>query len=205
MNKNEKRRIGIFAGSFDPVHKGHIGFACSALKSANLDAVYFLPEAQPRHKSGVTHLGHRISMLKLATRPYRHMHVLDLPDKRFTVSTTLPRLRLKFPNAELLLLVGSDVLANLHRWPNLEGLLDQVGLVISIRRGAEITQAMGDATNLPRVLRELHIVESLEPSMSSRQIRQLLRAGHKSKDTLESVNLYILKNWLYASIPDSTA
>ncbi len=205
MNKPQTRRIGIFAGSFDPIHKGHIGFALSALEVADLDEIYLVPEARPRHKPGVTHIGHRTAMLKLAVRPYRHIHVLELPDKRFSVTATLPRLQTKFPDAELLLLIGSDVLMHLAQWPRVDELLNKMGLIVSVRSGAEITAAMDVATNLPRVLKELYILESLEPSVSSRQIRSVLRRGHKTKDVVGSVQKYADKHWLYASVSDSTA
>ena len=122
------QRIGIFAGSFDPVHKGHVAFALQALKEAKLDNVYFLPEIQPRNKEGITHVGHRIAMLKLALAPHPNFYLLELPGRQFSVTKTLPRLEQKFAGHELFLLMGSDVYKNLSNWPNYERLL-KVGLI----------------------------------------------------------------------------
>ena len=64
------KRIGIFAGTFDPVHKGHISFALQAIEAAGLDEVVFLPEPRPRHKQSVTDQSHRIAMINLAIKAY---------------------------------------------------------------------------------------------------------------------------------------
>lgn len=187
------------------MHKGHISFAFSAIETAQLDEVYFLPEILPRRKLGITHIGHRIAMLKLATRAHPKLKLLELPDKRFTVSATLPRLISHFPDDQLFLMMGSDVLMHFDRWANIQELLNHVGLIVSVRSGSEVSTAMGVATNLPRVLRELHIVESLAPTISSRQVRQAFHNGQSTDDVLFSVEAYTRKHWLYASVADSMA
>src|SRR3954451_17379308 len=103
------QRIGIFAGSFDPIHKGHIAFALKAAESAELDEVYFLPEQRPRGKEGITHISHRLAMLELAARAHAKLGVIDLPDKQFWMSKAWPRLRQRFPGDKLFLLMGVDV------------------------------------------------------------------------------------------------
>ena len=193
-------RIGIYSGSFDPVHKGHISFALTALNDARLDTIYFLGETLPRHKPGITHATHRIQMLKLATRAHANMKVLELPDKRFSVATTLPRLQSKFKNDDLLLLVGSDVLEHIPSWPLADELLSKVGLVVGLRSDMGLSRALELATTMSRPLPELHIIETLESTTASRQIRHSFRSGKSSQSVLPSVAKYIKKHWLYASI-----
>src|SRR4051812_40769392 len=84
----KSKRIGIYAGTFNPVHTGHVAFALQAVKEANLDEVYFVPERQPRGKAGVEHFGHRVAMLKRALRPYKQFDVLELVDVNMTVNRT---------------------------------------------------------------------------------------------------------------------
>jgi len=86
-------RVGIYPGTFDPVHVGHIAFALQAMKSAKLDYLYFLPERSPRRKTDITHYGHRVAMLRRAIRPHVQFGLLDLPTKQFSVLKTLPELR----------------------------------------------------------------------------------------------------------------
>ena len=194
------KRVGIFSGSFDPVHKGHVAFALSALESSNLDVIYFAPEARPRHKPSVTHLSHRIAMLKLATRMHPKLKVLELEDKQFLPATTLPRLKQRFPHDELILLLGSDLLEHLHSWPRVEFLLKNVSLIIGVRGTADVAESLGNINALEQQPRGLHIVESLEPAMASRNIRQSIREGHNPRDILPSVYVYAKKHWLYDSV-----
>jgi len=81
----------LAAGTFNPVHAGHMAFALQSLKEAKLDMIYFLPERQPRHKQGVEHFAHRVAMLQRAIRPYRRFGVLELTDVNFTPERTKPR------------------------------------------------------------------------------------------------------------------
>lgn len=196
------KRIGIYAGSFDPVHKGHVAFALEALEIANLDEIYLLPETRPRYKPGISHATHRLAMLKLATRAHPKLKVLDLPDKRFSVKTTLPRLKQKFPHDQLFFMLGSDVLMHMPRWQLIEELLLQLGIIVAVRSEAEISHVMNAINMLPRPLRELHIIESLEPGVASRHVRQSMRLGHVPRDVLPSVYTYAKKHWLYDAIPD---
>jgi nicotinate-nucleotide adenylyltransferase len=200
VKQKTPRRIGIYSGSFDPVHKGHISFALTALEDANLDAIYFLAEALPRHKPGISHIAHRTAMLGLATRSHKKLHVLEFPDKRFTIASTLPRLQMRFKNDQLLFLMGSDVASNLHRWPHIEELVSKVGLIVALRTGMDLSTVMHDITQLSNPIKELHLIESLEPYLSSRNLRSLYCNGGKSERVLPSVERYIKKHWLYAQI-----
>jgi len=129
-------RVGIFSGTFDPVHRGHVAFALAALKQCQLDKVVLLPERSPRGKLGVSEFKHRLQMLRLAVRPHRKLNVLALADMQFTVQQTLPELQAKYPGAQLVMLLGSDVVQTFgFRWPSLNMLLQSVDLAISTRAG----------------------------------------------------------------------
>src|SRR4051812_5853101 len=97
--KQKQPRIGIYAGTFDPVHAGHMSFALHARQMAGLDEVYFLPERTPRHKPQAEHYGHRVGMLRRAIRPYNNLAVLELVDKHFTVQRTMLGLRQVFKDS----------------------------------------------------------------------------------------------------------
>src|SRR4051812_33685276 len=126
-------RIGIYAGTFDPVHAGHVTFALQAMEAAGLDKVYFLPERRPRNKQHVEHFGHRVAMLKRAAQPHPQFEVLELVDVSFSVERTLPKLRQQFADDELVFLFGSDVVVSLQSWPKSELLLKDNELVIGLR------------------------------------------------------------------------
>lgn len=191
-----KNRIGIFSGSFDPVHEGHIEFALQAVKAAKLDYLYFLPDIEPRHKSDVTHVVHRLEMLKLAIKPHPSLRVLELPDKKFSIATTLPRLNSHFKDDELFYVCGSDVLTYMQSWPLIEGFLKSVGLIIGIREGQDPNTIKQALASLPTSPKEMFIMKSPMPNMSSSQIRDDL--GHAG--LLASTAEYVDSNKLYRRI-----
>src|SRR5882762_4564268 len=161
MNKQAGgvQRIGIFAGTFDPVHKGHVAFALNAAESAELDKVYFLPETRPRGKAEVTHVSHRIAMLKLAVRAHRKLEVLDLPDKQFHMARTWPRIKQRFAGDKLVLLMGSDVFSHLPTWPHVAKLFDDAGIIVSTRGQRDVALTLDQVVGLNKTLLEVHLVE----------------------------------------------
>src|SRR3989344_87150 len=128
------KKVGIFSGSFDPVHDGHISFANEAIKKCGLDKVFFLIEPRPRRKQGVKAFEHRVAMIQLALKNQPKLGTLILEQARFSVSETLPRLRERFKDAQLYMLVGEDVLMHMVNWPNVDELINSVHFVIGTRK-----------------------------------------------------------------------
>ncbi len=159
-------KIGIFPGTFDPIHKGHIEFALTALRECGLDEVIFLPEHSPRRKTGVSPLKQRISQIEKRIEKYPRLHVAELKSKQFTVDETLPELRRL--GSKMTLLIGSDVAAHLHLWPGLDELLGEMDLAVGLR---------GDhaADEIEKLVSELGvkyaIVETAHKDVSSSQLR----------------------------------
>jgi nicotinate-nucleotide adenylyltransferase len=194
------KRIGIYAGTFDPVHSGHITFALQAIKAADLDRVYFLPERRPRGKQGVEHFGHRVAMLSRAIKPHPKFGVLELVDVSFTVSRTLTYLENEFPAATLAFLVGSDLLATLPDWPHADKLLSRCELVIAARETDDIEKlkAIIDGWSVKPKAATLFV--SYAPDISSSKIRAALMKRKHAKGLLKSVQRYSDKHWLYVSV-----
>lgn len=194
-------RIGIFSGSFDPVHAGHVAFALQALKSAKLDKVYFSPESGPRRKEGVTHIAHRVAMLELASQAHPRLGVLELVDRRFSVAQTLPRLRQKFPGDELFYLCGSDMLEHMPEWSLIKVFRANMGLVIGARSDSSAERIDELLSKLPSAAKKTYIIASELPAVSSRQIRESISAHKPTDGLLASTRNYINKNWLYSTPP----
>jgi len=193
------KRIGVFSGSFDPIHEGHVRFALLALKRAKLDEVYFLPETNPRRKTNVTDITHRSAMIELASSEYPGLNYLELPDRQFSVEMSLPKLKQLFPSDELLLIVGSDVIEFMPKWPLVEQLLKQVGLIIAIRGDTSLKTVKSMIAALSLKPKELHIIKSPIPAIASRQIRETVAKGKLPVGLLPSVQEYITDNQLYSS------
>lgn len=193
-------RIGIYAGTFNPVHTGHIAFALQAIQAANLDMVYFMPERRPRQKETVEHFGHRMAMLRQATEPHVQLGLLDLVDVNFSVERTLPQLQQEFPVSRLVFLVGSDVAPTIPSWPHAKQLLKQSELVIGVRSGGDTETLKSMVASWKPMPRAVTIFDSYAPAVSSRVIRQALQKRQTTAGLLPSVQRYSNHHWLYVSV-----
>lgn len=194
------RRIGIYAGTFDPVHAGHVTFALQSLKAANLDELYFLPERRPRGKRHVEHFAHRVAMLARAAAPYPEFAVLELVDVSFSVERTLPKLRRRFAGSELVFLFGSDVLPGLRDWPGSDQFLAGTELVIGLRDQDDRESARRIIEAWSTAPKALTMFNSYAPDISSGGVREALRRRQPARGLLTSVERYSDRNWLYVSL-----
>ena len=192
-------KIGIYSGSSDPIHLGHITFALQAIEAGNLTKVYFLPERQPRDKYIYEHFGHRVAMIKRAIKPHPKLELMEVDDKTFTIKRTLPRLEKIFNNADLVFLFGSDKVASLIDWPNSKRLLDRSDVIIGLRQESSVgeVKAQSDSWSKP----PLKIIDCYKPGLVSTKIRESLQKGQDAAGLARSVAAYIRQNWLYISIP----
>src|SRR5262249_13885714 len=119
--KRDDMRIGIFGGTFDPVHLGHLIVAEQCREQARLDQVLFVPAARPPHKveHRLTPFAQRVEMLALACAGHPAFKVeemeKDRPGPSFTVDT-VEQIHNRQPEAELFLLLGADTLHDLPHW-----------------------------------------------------------------------------------------
>lgn len=175
-------RVGIFAGTFDPVHNGHVAFALAAIEACRLNTVAFIPESQPRGKRGVTPFSHRVAMLNLVVQAQPRFTVLRLDEPQFTVHTTLHRLRGLFPRDSLTLLVGSDVAQGLPGWPGVELLYETMRIAVGLREGDP----------RPSMPVPVDILPTMQPAARASDIRSGL-----SRDIAPDVRDYIATHRLY--------
>lgn len=185
-------RVGIFSGTFDPVHRGHVAFALAALKQCGLDKVVLLPERSPRGKVGVSDFKHRIHMARLAVRPHRKLSVLTLDDNTFTVGVTLPQLQERYAGAELVMLFGSDVVQTFgFRWPGLDMLLKSVELAVSTRAGEteEALRSFFESFDTPLTV---HFVNGPHAHVNATEVRRGNLQGIEPlvREYIEQHNLY---------------
>lgn len=192
-------RIGIYSGSFNPIHSGHIAFALQALQSANLSKIYFLPERRPRDKQ-VEHFAHRVSMIKFAIKPHPKFHVLEMVDISFSIERTLPKLQTLFPGSQLVFLMGSDVAEKIILWPKAERLLKASEIVVGVRKDQNKYKVAERMAGWPINAKRALILDSYAPQVSSSKVREALRSNSREPGVLESVARYSNKNWLYISL-----
>lgn len=131
-------KIGLFGGSFDPVHYGHLLLAQSALESAALDQILFMPAAKSPHKSNppIATDRARLEMLQLAVADHPNFRISDLEIKRkgdsFTVDTLKELAKIQ-PDDQLFLIMGADSLADFPNWKEPDEILKLADLVVMDR------------------------------------------------------------------------
>lgn len=185
--------VGIFAGTFDPVHNGHIDVANTAIKYLGLDKVYFMIESQPWGSKNPIEFSHRKNMVKLAMKVYKKLDLLEIPDKRFDIATTLPKIEKQFEGNDLFFIFGGDVFMNMNKenWPKLESLLDHY---IVVYERQNITEK-----DISQHAKELGITLAILPSahlhLASTDVR--LHPHKKAVWLPKEVADYIDKNDLY--------
>jgi nicotinate-nucleotide adenylyltransferase len=150
-------RIGVFCGSFDPVHLGHLIAAECCREQAGLDRVLFVPAATPPHKQdrALAAPEHRVEMLRLATGGHDAFAVstveLDRGGVSYTVDT-LATIAAAHPGARLLLLLGPDALAALPTWREPRTILARAGVIAVERAGLDDVAARAAEPSLATLL-----------------------------------------------------
>ncbi len=139
--------IGIFGGTFDPVHVGHLALAQSAMREVLLDKVVFVPNWIQPFKTGqaVTPGEDRLAMLEKALGPYPNMVIDEVELSHEKVSYTIDTMdyfRNANPNEDLYFLMGADAFFRIEEWKNASRLLREYGFVIGSRPGYEDHQLL---------------------------------------------------------------
>jgi nicotinate-nucleotide adenylyltransferase len=177
-------RIGVFGGSFDPVHYGHLRLAEACREAARLDRVLFMPAATAPHKRDVplASAKDRVEMLKLAIGGHEAFAVSELELERGGVSytvDTLTELAKVHAGAELFLLMGADTFLDLPNWREPQRVLE-LALPLVVRRGgmaAPDEDAFGWIAEPRRSQIRKAMVEMPVSEISSSGIRSAVGAG----------------------------
>lgn len=186
------KKVGIYSGTFDPIHEGHLAFARQALETCGLDKIFFLVEPRPRRKQGVRALEHREAMVRLATAKDSRFGMIVLGQASFSVEQTLPKLQVMFKGAKLHMLMGEDVLMHLNSWPNARELQNAVSFIIGTRAGDKVENTRGIKFDTSFLVTE-------HQDISSSKIRLALKRGEAPKGLPAELLPYIKENGLYVS------
>ena len=196
-------RIGIFGGSFDPVHFEHINLVKGAIKSLALDKLFVMPAHTPPHKRGKSLSSDcvRVELCKVAFSEFEQVEVSDYEIEKGGVSYTYETcqyFRSVYPSAELFWIVGTDMLRDFPTWKNPEQILRDVTLAVCARaeNGNWINKAQADFYNLFQ--KKCVVIEYEGKALSSTQIRIRAAAGEDVTPYVgEKVAAYIKEKGLY--------
>ena len=189
-------RIALLGGSFNPVHIGHLHIANVVLNKHKYDKIMFVPTYLPPHKSNcdLVSPSHRLSMLRLATQGCQEFIVSDIEINRRGLSytsDTIRSLRIRGGFIKPLgLIIGDDLIPDLHSWKDFKMLLDSVDLLIAQRRSCRVE------FNLPHVYLDNHLI-----NLSSSALRNRVSKNKEIKFLVpDAVSEYIKDKKLYKKI-----
>ena len=196
-------RIGIFGGSFNPVHNGHIHLAETVMKELRLDRIFLVPSRISPHRSSDEYASgkDRLEMLRLASENKRGLEVCDyeLESERVSYTIyTIEHFRELYPNDDLFLLVGSDMLMSFEKWFRFEDILDEASLAVVSREKGDSGELIKKAEELRRY-GEIFISSAPAVTVSSTEIRKKIAKNADWACYLdENVVQYIRSGGLYS-------
>ncbi len=203
-------RIGIFGGSFDPVHTGHLIVAECCREQASLDRVLFVPAAIQPHKQdrSLATGAHRLAMLALATGGHPSFAVSSDEVDRGGVSysiETVQSLSSHHSGDELLLILGPDALAGLPTWREPEKILSMAKLIAVERAGIDTIATVLDTASLASLLGPAGVAAVVASrvicsaiGIRASDLRSAVAAGHSIRyRTPRAVEQYIASHGLY--------
>jgi nicotinate-nucleotide adenylyltransferase len=187
-------KVGLYFGSFNPVHCGHLIIANHILNETGIERIWFIVSPQNPFKTNSTLLNeyNRLYLLKLAVEDDPRIKASDiefgLPKPSYT-SVTLAHLQEKYPDHEFTIIMGADSFQNLHKWNNASYIIKNFPVYVYPRPGFEITN---------HVNAKLDIVKAPLLEISATQIRNLIKNGksvryllpEKVREEIEKGNYY---------------
>lgn len=168
-------KIGLFFGSFNPIHIGHLIIANYMAENTDLDKVWFIVTPQNPFKKDTQELLHdfdRLDMVRAACFENDKFDVKDiefhLPKPNYTANTLI-HLQEKYPKYQFSLIIGEDNLASFHKWKNYEAILEHYTLSVYPREGAKPTEL--------KQHKNVHMAEAPLLNISATFIRKCIKEG----------------------------
>lgn len=186
-------KIGLYFGSFNPVHNGHLIIANHFLNETDIEQVWFIVSPQNPFKQNVTLLNeqHRLNLVRIAIEGHPKLKASNiefgLPKPSYTVNTLI-YLSEKFPQHEFIILMGSDGFQNIEKWKNADYIIENYPIYIYKRPGHEIIEikkAKTLTTNAPLL------------DISSSYIRDLIKQKKSIRYLVPDCVETIINNELY--------
>jgi len=188
-------KIGLYFGTFNPIHIGHMAIANYLVEFTSIDQLWFVVSPQNPHKKKQNLLNdyHRLEMVHRAVDDDDRFRVSNiefgLPKPSYTVDT-LAYLKDKFPDHHFKIIMGSDNLEKFHKWKNYQQIVDNYGIIIYPRPGFEPSKH-----ELPK---STEIAKAPQMEISSTFIRKAIRSGkdvrhflpQKTWEYLDEMNFY---------------
>lgn len=197
-------KIGIFGGTFDPIHRGHLKALDNFIKRVSPQKTLIIPAGVPPHKKeSSTPVEDRVNMLRAAVRDFKNTEIClyeaEKEGKCYTYDTLIS-LHDVYPDTEFVMFVGSDMLLSFDRWYRVEDIAKMTSLAVFSRNGDDLEALNNKISELKETIglrAELFTDEPIE--ISSTEIRNAVKFGHALELILPETEFYIKAKGLYGS------
>lgn len=211
-------RLGVFGGTFDPVHVGHLDCATAAGTALALDETLFLPSHVPPHRSADPRatMFHRFAMVALALDALPACRASDMELRRTGASYTYETLAALhadgWPPSQLFFILGADAFAEIAQWREFDRVVEGTNLAVVGRTGTSLEAALARTPLRPRVrpldqagepsaTTGVYFIEAATRDVSSTQIRAELAGGQSiARLVPEGVERHIIRHGLYGAV-----
>ncbi|WP_148283597.1 nicotinate (nicotinamide) nucleotide adenylyltransferase [Candidatus Kinetoplastidibacterium galati] len=179
-----KKRIGVFGGSFDPVHIAHINLAKIALESLSLDEVHLVPVFSQcqKYKPQATTTD-RLNMLKLATINDTLLKINDIEIKNNKISYTIETIKILRKKYDCTIILGSDQINNFCTWKDWEEIIENVNIAVAQRSNVPIDLSYELVSSMCKLHKCISLLPLIQTEISSSIIREYI-----FKKNEESIN-----------------
>jgi nicotinate-nucleotide adenylyltransferase len=205
--REQSQRLGVFGGTFDPPHYGHLAAAEEAGEAFGLGRVLFVPTGQPPHKPGapVTAAAHRVRMTELAIADNARFALsrvdVDRPGPSYTVELLALLRAEQEPGTELYFVVGMDMLASFLTWHEPTGVIAQCQLVAVTRPGYAPVDVAALEQALPAAQGRVHVLHAPGLDVAGTELRARIAAGRSVRYLVPPpVAEYIREQGLYDAV-----
>lgn len=195
MTAQQRMKVGLLGGTFDPPHLGHLALAQGVLETCELDEVWFMPSHRPPHKNGsdITENHHRVEMVQRAIEGNPNFKISLIEFERngrsFTIDT-IEILKANYPNIDFYFIIGGDMIEDLPNWHRIDELSKMISFIGVNRPGY----------NPDKEQYEVSLIDVPQIDLSSSEIRKDLSFGKSGRYLLpESVRIFIEEKGLYES------
>lgn len=204
--QSNKRKIGIFGGSFDPIHQGHLNIARSAYEEFSLDEVWFIPAGHSPNKDehGMTSATNRAEMVELAIAPYPYFKLsrieIEAQQTSYTY-LTLSKIKEQYPDAELYFIMGADSLDYFEKWKHPEIICEKAIILAAVRDDMDVAVIQKKITEIQSLFpARIYPIRGGRTEVSSTELRSSYKkAGSISAMIPDAVGRYIREHGLYSN------